>query len=356
MTSKERVRAFVNHQIPDRVPINYSANPGIDARLKEALGIAPRDDEGLRDALNVDFRPVVPPFIGPNRFEAVEGRHVEPEWGSRTRWVEHETGGYWDICDFPLKDLDPEMVANWPICTPDDYDYSAVPEICNRYKDYGLYVGNPGMGDILNSTGNLCGMDVVFISLALEDEAWLHLVDRKIDTQLEMTRRTLEAAAGQIDFLWMGEDLGTQHTPLISLDSYRKILRPRHQKVIDLAKSFDLPVMVHTCGSSSWVYEDFIEMGVTGVETLQPEAENMSPAYLKETFGDKMFFHGSISTGSSLGFGTPAEVEKEVRNTLEIMMPGGGYCLAPAHMIQDNTPVENVIALYEAGMKYGFYS
>jgi uroporphyrinogen-III decarboxylase len=123
-------------------------------------------------------------------------------------------------------------------------------------------------------------------------------------------------------------------------------LRPIHQKFIDLAKSFNIPVMIHTCGSSSWVYNDFIEMGVSAVQTLQPEAKNMNPQYLKSKFGDKLAFHGAISTTGALSFGTPDDVRTECYKTLEIMNQNGGYIFAPAHCIQDNSPVENVLAMY----------
>ncbi len=153
----------------------------------------------------------------------------------------------------------------------------------------------------------------------------------------------------------MGEDLGTQIAPLISAATYRKHLRPFHQRVVDLARSFDLPAMIHTCGSSSWVYEDFIEMGVKAVDTLQPEATNMSPAYLKKNFGGRLAFHGCISTAGAVSFGSVQDVIDDCRKTLEIMMPGGGYCFAPTHCLQDNSPLENVLAMYETAQACGQY-
>ena len=113
--------------------------------------------------------------------------------------------------------------------------------------------------------------------------------------------------------------------------------------------------MIHSCGSSSWAFEDFIEMGVTAVDTLQPEAKDMSPAYLKETFGDRVAFHGCISTAGPLATGTVAEAVACCRETLEVMMPGGGYCFAPTHSLQDNSPTENVVAMYETAREYGRY-
>ncbi len=156
--------------------------------------------------------------------------------------------------------------------------------------------------------------------------------------------------------LWMGEDLGTQNSPIISLDLYRNCLRPIHQQYVDIAKSFDIPVMIHSCGSSSWAFQDFIDMGISVVDTLQPEAKDMAPEYLKKTFGDRLAFHGCISTAGPVAYGTVDEVTASCHKILDIMMPGGGYCFAPTHQIQDNSPTENVLAMYYIAKTYGVYS
>jgi uroporphyrinogen decarboxylase len=185
--------------------------------------------------------------------------------------------------------------------------------------------------------------------------ACLRFMERKNDIQLKILERTLEAAAGDIDLIWIGEDLGTQRGPMLSLDLYRKHIRPGHQPFVDLARHFGIPVMIHSCGSSSWAFNDFLEMGITIADTLQPEALNMAPAYLKKTYGDRMSFHGCISTAGVVATGTVEETRAVVRQTLDIMMPGGGYALAPTHMLQDNSPTENVLAMYEEARKCGRY-
>ncbi|NLO81767.1 MAG: hypothetical protein GX094_01675 [Clostridiales bacterium] len=355
LTSKERVLKVFNFEIPDRVPINYSANPQIDLKLKQFFGLRPDAHEDLLRVLGVDFRTVNAPYVGPPLHPQVEGRRVDPQWGIRTRWIEHGSGGYWDYCDFPLKDADEEMIANWPMPSPEDYDYSIVYDVCKKYEDYAISVGGAGLGDIINSNGMLRGMEQVLVDLITDNPAGLLLIDRKLEIQLEVTRRTIEAAKGKIDFMWVGEDLGTQIGPLIGMDLFRKHILPRHQKLFELAKAYELPIMIHTCGSSSWAYEDFIKAGVRAVDTLQPEAKDMHPAYLKKRFGGRLVFHGCISTAGPVAFGTREDVIKNVRETLEIMMPGSGYCLAPTHALQDNSPVENVVAMYEAAHYYGQY-
>ena len=357
MTSKERILTAFASQPPDRVPINYLSNPGIDQRLKQHFGLKPDDAEGLRKALGVDFRDARASYVGPKLHDDIPERGVRVNnWGVHSVWIEHSSGGYWDFCDFPLKDAAEEEIAMWPMPSPDDFDYSNIETYCKSYETYGIGVGDAGTGDIINSTGFLRGMEQTLIDLATDDPAGLLLIERRTNILLEVVRRTIEATKGHADFLWLGEDLGTQRGPMISVDLYRKHIRPLHQKFIDLAKSFNLPVMIHTCGSSSWAYEDFIEMGINVVDTLQPEAVNMSPAYLKKAFGGRLAFHGCISTAGPVAYGTVDEVIRNCRETLEIMMPGGGYCFSPTHALQDNSPLENVLAMYETAHRCGVYS
>ncbi len=356
MTSKERVLMTLATREADRVPINYASNPGIDLRLKEYYGLQPNDSEGLCQALGVDFRGIEPPYRGPKLHADISERGIKVDnWGIHRRRVEHDTGEYMEYCVFPLRDADEETVAKWPMPSPEDFDYSTVSDFCERYKEYAIYTGSSRYCDIINKSGALRGMEQTLIDLISDDPSFLLLTKRRTDIQIEILQRTLEAANGGIDVLWIGEDLGTQIAPLISLELYRKHIRPIHQKFVDLAKSFNVPVMIHTCGSSSWAYEDMIEIGIKVVDTLQPEAVNMAPEYLKKTFGDRLAFHGCISTAGPVATGTVDETIAYCKNTLNIMMPGGGYCFAPTHQLQDNSPTENVVAMYDTAKKFGTY-
>jgi len=355
MTSKDRVLATFAYEKADQVPISYSGNADITKRVMEHFKLAPNDYEGLQKVLGVDFRHVGAAYKGPKLHEDILERGVIVDnWGIHRRWIQHETGGYWDYCDFPLKDADEEQVAVWSMPSPDDFNYSGIKDGCERYKEYAIN-GAAGFGDLINGNGMLRTMEQTLVDLITDDPAGLLLADRRFAIQLEMTERILELAKGGVDFIWLGEDLGTQIAPLISMDIFRKHIRPRYQKFCDLAHAYNIPVMIHTCGSSSWAYEDFIEMGINAVDTLQPEAKDMSPRYLKDKFGGRLAFHGCISTAGPLADGTVQDIIDYVKETLEIMMPGGGYCLAPTHAIQDNSPTENVIAMYETAHKFGVY-
>lgn len=284
------------------------------------------------------------------------GRQVNPECGFVTRRVEHSTGAYDDYCDFPLAEASVEEVAAYPMPSPDDYDYALMLEQCKQYSgDFALVMGSAGYGCFINTNGFLRNMEQTFIDMATEDEAGLLLAKRRFEIELACLERMFDKCSKFIDLFWMGEDLGTQIAPIISPETYRKLIKPWHQKYIDLAKSYDKHVMVHTCGSSSWVYEDFIEMGVDVVDTLQPEAANMSPRYLKDNFGGRLCFHGCISTAGPVAYGSADDVEADCKEILSIMMPGYEYAFSPTHSLQDNSPLENVLRMYECATKYGRY-
>jgi uroporphyrinogen decarboxylase len=355
MTAKERVKNTFLLEKTDRVTIGYEANPVIHKKVADALGIENGDYEKVFKALGVDYRGVGAPYTGPSLFADIPGRERNPLDGFVMRWVENESGGYWDFCDFPLQGASEDAILNFPVPNPDHFNFDIVKDMIEYNKDYAVYIGGAGVPDIINSTGRIMGMEDTLVNIMLEDEATLAFIDKRMDWQIKVMERILSENKGKVDFMWLGEDLGTQHAPMISLDLYRKVLKPIHKRFVDLAKAYKIPSLIHTCGSSSWAYEDFIEMGVTAVDTLQPEATNMSPEYLKEKFGGRLSFRGCISTAGPLAYGTVTETVETVKRTLDIMMKGYGYHFAPTHMIQDNTPVENVIAMYQTAHDFGTY-
>ena len=367
MTSKERVRRVIRREKPDRVPINYSSNPIIQGRLMEHLGLAPNDYAGLSSMLGVDFRGMGAPYTGPVlHTSSRDDRRVDPMYGIVCKWIENEAGGYWDYCDFPLEFATAEEVAAWPMPNPDHFNYDSLEAQIDATEGYAVHLGGAGTACVINTAGFFRTMEQTFVDLITDDEAGLLLIDRFIGQHLAVLERSLahiEKIAKRrgkkvdeiVDFVWMGEDLGTQHTPLISMEIFKKHILSRQKPFFELCKHYGLPTLLHTCGSSSWSYEEYIKAGLTGVDTLQPEARNMDPEYLKEHFGGRLFFHGCISTGGPLAFGSAEDTVKDCTQILETMMPNYEYCFSPSHAIQDNTPVENIVAAYNTAHSVGVY-
>lgn len=356
MTSKERVLCTLAHQEPDRVPLNYLANPEVTQGLMEHYGLERGNHEGLLQALGVDLRGIGPAYVGPPMPDLGPDRR-QGLWGVRMRKIGHGTGSYWDYDEWLLKSASTvEEINAYPwYPTPDQFDYSALPAQLERQAEYAVFMGGAGTPDLMNGSGFLVSPENVLLGLGLEDPALLRLFDIRTEFHVEHTRRSLEAVDGKIDLFWMGEDLGTQRGPLISMNTFDKHIRPRHLAMLEVVKSFGLPAMLHSCGSTRKFMPRLIEMGFDVLDTLQPEAEGMVPAELKAEFGDRLCFHGMISTAGKVAYGTVDEVVQEVADTLRVMMPGGGYLLAPTHQLQSNSPIENVVAMYETAREVGQY-
>ena len=137
---------------------------------------------------------------------------------------------------------------------------------------------------------------------------------------------------------------------------YATYIKPHHRRMVETVKSYrrDMKVVFHCCGSAYSFIPHLIDIGVDGLNPVQVTAKNMEPERLKEEFGDKICFWGGINSQSVLPFGTPEEVRKETRRIISILGEGGGYVLNSVHNIQPEVPPENVVAMFEEGMKHRY--
>ena len=173
LTPRERTLAAIAHQQPDRVPAGFAGlNFVIDKKLKNHFGLNENDLDGLLDALGIDMRFIFGmqalPYNGPQLHAQVRDKVVDPYWGFITKWVDNDSGGYWDYCDFPLKDADIEQVVNWPMPGADDFDYSGIKNLCKKYENYCIVYGHPGTADCINNTGMVRTMENVLLDMAMD--------------------------------------------------------------------------------------------------------------------------------------------------------------------------------------------
>jgi uroporphyrinogen decarboxylase len=166
----------------------------------------------------------------------------------------------------------------------------------------------------------------------------------------------LDEVAVLVDVVAVSDDMGHQDRTCLKPELYRKLIKPRHARLMRAIKSrTSAPVMWHTCGSVYDLLDDLIEMGVDALNPVQTNAANMEPERLKSLYGDKLTFWGGIDAIQVLPYGTPEDVEREVVDKIRVFAPGGGYILNPIHNIQPNVPLENIFALFEAAQAHGNY-
>jgi len=345
ITPKERLKTAVSHQQPDRPPIQVYLTPEMHASLNEYL-----QGEPIEQILEVDFR-VVGPAGGPQIKPPDPDRGIAAydEFGTGYSCVRNEAGGvYLEATDLALARLETmDQVRSYPWPSADDYDYSVIPQRIEPVKDYAVCIGGAGIPDIINGVGRGRGMDQVLIDIAVADEVGTAIIDARVDFYYEWCKRCLETGDGKIDILGIGEDLGSQKGPTMSPACFDSFFRPRIEKFIKLAHNYGALAMMHSCGSTRMLQPRLIDMGLDILDAVQPEPVGQDPEELKREFGDKLTYCGMISTQHTLPHGTVEQCRAEARHRIDVIGRGGGYIFAPAHAIQPDTPVENVLAIYE---------
>ena len=351
MNSKQRVLTAVGLGEPDRVPMDFHGNRWVLQRLQRELGAETHRQllEQLHSDI-VDLRGVVDPkYDGPVPYSReLPGGVQESFWGWRQKTVEAACGPEDTFVDFPLAgatSVEDLRRHRWP--SPDWFDFSDFAERLAPWRDFAVMASGPS---VWQHPSFLRGTENLMLDMAAEPEMAHYIMDRFTEFYLEYFDRMLSAAAGRIDILRQADDLGTQRSLFFSAEMFRTFIKPRIAKVVDMAHSHNVKFMFHSCGAVRPLIEDLIEIGVDILDPLQAAADGMDPQQLKDAYGDRICLHGGICTQYLLPRGTADEVRAEVDRRVEILGKGGGYILAPCHVLQTDVPTENILAMSKAGL------
>jgi uroporphyrinogen decarboxylase len=199
--------------------------------------------------------------------------------------------------------------------------------------------------DFINSIARARGTEQVLIDLVTDDPVFMEIMEARFQFYYDMHQQVLEAAGGLVDFAHIGEDLGTQIAQVISHEVFEKHFAPKLEKYFKMAHGFGARTMMHMCGCVEAFLPRLIELGLDVYDVVQPTTPRSDIAALKERFGRTLRYCGTVCVQSTLAFGSPADVEREVKRRLELFQEGGLF-LGPTHAIQVGSPLENILALY----------
>jgi len=334
------------HQEPDRVPMWCGASDEFWNKAKNALGV---DDEELRIRFHDDFRRVFATY-------SKDQGPLPPGVIYRTPFgIDRKGQGYGQPLNHPLADATITQIHNYSWPDAADVDVSNVRADAQVYgKEYAILGGDwsPFWHDVID----LFGMENLLIKMHLEPELVDAVFKHVTDYYFESSRRIFDAASDVIDIFFIGNDFGSQTGPLVDDDIFRRFMLPHIKRLVDLGHSYGLKVMLHCCGGFALLIPLLIEARMDGLQAIQPSCYGMDLRTLKETFGDKIVFNGGIDSHHVLIEGNPDSVKLKTREVLDIMMPGGGYIGSASHdTILEETPLENVLTMFDTIYEYGVY-
>lgn len=392
MNSRERVLAAINHEEPDRLPVDLGGTrqTGIAAstyhQLKQLLGVpSPTRVYDLYQMLAEVERPVMERFgtdvVGLNRpcvafeianedwkpWQLFDGTPVEVPGGFNP--VVDKNGGllilrdgepiarmpkdgyYFDRLEVypggahtPVEDVNPPIMSD-SICE----HYRLEAEALYQNTDFAIIapMGPPYELFYGLATG---GFDTWMIALATEPDYVNALLEKLVDVWLENLKRFSQAVGDHVQILQFNDDFGTQDSTFLSVDMFRNLIMPHYQRGLDwIHENTNMKVFLHSDGAIYPLIPSLIELGVDILNPIQTSAKGMDAQRLKDEFGDQItFWGGSLDCQKTLPFGTPDEVAEEVKQHVRTFAPGGGYVFASVHNIQAKVAPENVVAMLDS--------
>jgi hypothetical protein len=213
-------------------------------------------------------------------------------------------------------------------------------------------------GPMLKNPKGIRSADEWYMSLSARRDFVYEVFERQTEINWANLERIHQAVGNRVAAVYLtGADFGTQNAPIFAPKTYRELFLPFHKQVNDwVHKHTTWKTFIHSCGSVFDLIEDFIAAGFDILNPVQCSAAHMDPEELKRRFGERItFWGGGVDTQSTLPFGSPDDVRREVRERLKLFGPGGGYVFNAVHNIQAEVPVANVLAMYETALNFGRY-
>jgi len=376
LTPRERTWQTLNHQEPDKVPLDLNGTcctaltleaynnlrdyldlapdeqPDISSRVM--MSIRSRQDLLLRYEVDTRTIHLKPPCVNKER-EMPDGSFYD---GYDIRW--RPASYYYDAVERPLAqatihDLDQ---ATWPDPSDPGLVKGLRDEVRQLYEttSYCLVADMPAFGPF-EGCGLTRGYEQFFVDLYTDYAFAEALLDKFTETLIEFLAVLLGEVGDFIQVVAVGDDVAMQTGPFMSTPMYRHFVKPRHKKVFDFIHSHTkAKIFYHSCGSVYDLIPDFIEEGIDILNPVQTSAARMDLGRLKREFGKELcFWGGGIDIQTQLPVYSPQKIEEEVKRTLDIMAPGGGYVFFPTHNIQADVTPQRIDSLFIAVLRHRNY-
>ena len=366
MNSRERVlRAFRRIEgDPDRIPLQFDLcrqhieTFGKKLSIKPDYALSYYEDltyrisaNGIRTRMGSDVVTVggtVPHGYAPVQ---VSGNITLNEFGMHMK----PTSLYVEVVKCPLENISSVSEAeNYEF--PDPYAPGrfdkAKRDIDKFGKDY-FVIGDVEIS-LFEMAWHLTGLEKYMVGMMCE-EPWIETLNDRVEEW--STGLALQLVKAGVDAIWLGEDLGSQTSTLISPEEWRSRFRPRHKRMIDRLKkeNQDIMIIMHSDGAVAPLIDDFIELGIEVYNPVQPNVEGSDPQELKDKYGDRICFFGGIDQQLLLPSGDIPAIRREIQKRIQILGKNKGYLLAPAHILQTDVSDSTIDQMIRAAIEFGSY-
>jgi len=378
LTSRERVARALDHEEPDRVPMDIGGGNSTTLlvetyeNLVEHLGVEQHDvqvgskvdrttilSEKVLMTLGSDVRPIRIGGFKPSATRNSDPDKLVDEFGIEWRKINFPGGYYWEVLKSPLAEAETSDLDSFSWPNPEDpFLYNGLEEeIHTLFHDSTFSImGDCGFKGFWEPYFLMRGLEQAFVDL-LQNKSFFHKV---MGILLEINTRTadrfLEITGPYLSVFRTSDDLATQTSLMMSPNTYREMIKPYHKEFFSFIKQrTDAKIFFHSCGNITELIDDLIEAGIEVLNPIQVSAIP-DPASLKSKYGDQLSFWGGIDTQLVLPTGSPEDVKKEVKLRISQFGDGGGYIASAVHNLQPDVPPKNILAMCEAVRRYGDYT
>ncbi len=410
MTSKERIRAAIEHRQPDQVPIDFGGSfiTGIHCSVVENLrhhyGLEPRPvkvcepyqmlglvDDDLIDAMGIDTTPIFPnrtmfgfvnenwkPWRTPWGQDVLVSEHFEVDVNAGGTYIYPKadrssppsghmpsTGYFFDTIirqqaiDEDNLILEDNLEEFGPMKPEEEAYWREQAELFRGSERAVMtHLNGTSLGDIALVPGPFMQApkgvrDIAqwYMTVSTDPAFVMELFDRQVEIALGNLARLHAIAGDAIDVVVVcGTDFGTQESTFCSRLTFTEIWVPRYRAINDwIHANTSWKTFKHSCGAIESLLPDMIASGFDIINPVQCSAKGMEAKLLKERYGEQItFWGGGVNTQKTLPFGTPEEVRAEVLERCETFAPGGGFVFNTIHNVQARTPTANLVAVLEA--------
>ena len=365
MNSKERVLTALKRGTPDRVPLQFDlCRPLLESFSKkynipvhytvsyyEDLMYRISGNE-LRLAMGSDCVVVGAGLPAGYRHQQTEDGCIVNEFGMKMR----QGPLYMDVVEAPLAHVtSADEVRQFHF--PDPLAAGRMDDArayIDRYRQDYFIIGDLEL-TMFEMAWHMVGMEKFMVDLATGEPYVGVLLDKCKEFSIGVGK---QLAALGVDGFWAGDDFGAQNGMIISPRMWRNVFKPRFAEVFSEIKAVNPNVlaMYHCDGAVAPILDDLIEIGMDVFNPVQPNVPGHEPDDLKTKFGDRLSFWGAIDQQNLLPFGTPADIEADVKAKIDVLGRGGGYLISPAHIVQADTSMENLEAFIRAVKQFGVYA